>query len=229
MAKLTYSTEWYLKTIIIHPVYEIILVFSILVELLLLDLKYFNDFLILMIIFLLPLFQTLVGTGIFRDMHLKVFEISLMEGYFNITFSKSVALLISYIPFFIAELLIMVIFHITSFFVPLVLSSLLAIVISLLLSISSNASFSFTALAIFMFIFPIGVQIYIQNLAQLNQQPDLITSSISYILSPLVAYQYWKLRFIELSPFYGFLLDVIFIIILYVLYLLISMRHQIKP
>jgi hypothetical protein len=191
--------------------------------------KYFNDFFVMMIILINPLFQTFVGTGIFRNLHIKVFEINLLEGYFNITFSKTIAVLISYKPFLCTELIIMFLFNITYLFVPLIFSSLVAVSVSLLLSISSNTSFSSMALAIYLFLFPTSVEIFIQSLFQLYQHADLITSAIAYIFNPFIAVQYWKSGLIVINPFYGYLIDSFFIVFLYGIYMFISFRLQIKP
>ncbi len=228
--KLANSVEWYLRSIIIHPVYEILFVFLAFIEygVLIVD-KSPDSFIFISIIFTLPLLQTYMGTGILRNTEVRVFEITLLEGYSNVMLSKPLSLLIAYIPFIVFEAFLLGHFHIIWLFVPFIFSTILATLVSMLLSTSSNASFSSVALAIFLFIFPISFQAFLESTQQFGIHPSWVLSSLTYLLSPFVAYEFWESGVILLSPTKGLLISLAGFLILLGVYILLSLKQQIKP
>ncbi len=230
MVKLSKIIKWYLKTIMTSPVYEIVLLIVVLVQYasLFLSSSYFM-FIFDSSILSFPVTAVFVGSGIFRDKSIQIFELNLFQSRRRISISKVIAAFITFIPILIINSLILVYFNYSFLIVPSILSMFVIFGIMSLSAIYNSTNQAITTTIMFSFLLPLSIEALLNNYASMGMRPNIVIASFSYLFSPLFAFYFFKDGIISLNPDYGYLFSFVFASFLVCIYILFTDKFQIKP
>jgi hypothetical protein len=230
MVKLSKIIKWYLRTIIVTPVYEVVILVVVLVQYasLFLSSSYFM-FIFDSSILSFPITAVFVGSGIFRDKSIRIFELNLFQSRRRISLGKMIAAFLTFIPIFLINFLLLVYFNDSFLIIPSILSLLIIFGVMLLSALYNSTNQAIITTIMFSFLLPLSIEALLNNYANMGARPNLVIESFSYIFSPLFAFYFFKGGVISIAPVYGFLFSFLFALFLVCIYLLFTDKFQIKP
>lgn len=230
MVKLSKIIKWYLRTIIVTPVYEVVILVVVLVQYasLFLSSSYFM-FIFDSSILSFPITAVFVGSGIFRDKAIQIFELNLFQSRRRVSISKMIAAFLTFIPIFLINCLLLVYFNDSFLIIPSFLSLLIIFGVMLLSAIYNSTNQAIITTIMLSFLLPLSIEALLNNYANIGARPNLVIESFSYIFSPLFAFYFFKGGVISIYPVYGFLFSFLFALFLVCIYLLFTDKFQIKP
>ncbi len=199
----------------------------------------FTMLIILIIIFFSPVYIVSGISHVARSWDVTVFEISMLGGWLRIAVARAIATIVYMIPYIIVQSSIIYLFtdnllKTDYIFVYLNLTLLLSVYIyaglALLLSLLKSRAAALIASTVVLFISPLSVSILVNNYLSFNTRLGLFASTISYLFNPMLTYWYSVLYrgFVQLEPSYGVMLDLVFMAGLYLLFILLFRRVEIK-
>ena len=230
MVKLSKIIKWYLRTIIVTPVYEVVILVVVLVQYasLFLSSSYFM-FIFDSSILSFPITAVFVGSGIFRDKSIRIFELNLFQSRKRISLGKMIAAFLTFIPIFLINFLLLVYFNDGFLIIPSILSLLIIFGVMLLSALYNSTNQAIITTIMFSFLLPLSTEALLNNYANMGARPNLVIESFSYIFSPLFAFYFFKGGVISIDPVYGFMFSFLFALFLVCIYLLFTDKFQIKP
>ena len=230
MVKLSKIIKWYLRTIIVTPVYEVVILVVVLVQYasLFLSSSYFM-FIFDSSILSFPITAVFVGSGIFRDKAIQIFELNLFQSRRRVSISKMIAAFLTFIPIFLINCLLLVYFNDSFLIIPSFLSLLIIFGVMLLSAIYNSTNQAIITTIMLSFLLPLSIEALLNNYANIGARPNLVIESFSYIFSPLFAFYFFKGGVISIYPVYGFLFSFLFALFLVCIYLFFTDKFQIKP
>ncbi len=197
----------------------------------------FTILIILIMLFFSPLYIVSGISHVARSWDVTVFEISMLGGWLRIAVARIVATIVYMVPYIIVQSAIIYLFvnnllKVDYVFVclALLLSVYIYAGLALLLSLLKSRAAALIASTVVLFISPLSVSILVNNYLSFNTRLGLFVSAISYLFNPLLTYWYSVLYrgFVQLEPSHGVILDVVFMAGLYLLFILLFRRTEIK-
>ncbi len=176
-----------------------------------------------------PLVVLSNGLHFVRDQSITVFEVPLLGSWSAVSLGKISALLISLVPFVVAESVILVYFGHLSLLLLVIASTLVYSAIVLFSSLLSSSSMSFFLTVPFLFLIPLSITVLLQDYIILHLRAGLLMSGIVYFFSPVLGLESFKNQEVSMSPFSGFVTVMVASFFLFLAYHLIFVRTQIKP
>jgi len=230
METLTKSIKWYLKDLFPLAIYIPVLLVILLLQIYIFkDLKSVNEFSLLTQMIIIPFMVLIISTHFFRNKLINVFELSLLGSWRNIALSRIIVFLIGISPFILAEFFVLIFFNHVYLLIPIVLSLLIYLSFSLFSSISPSQITSLTINIVLIILIPISAIEVIENIISLGIKSSAISGFISYLITPLAAYQYYKSGYINITPLDGFIADIILFIFVITIYLFLFLKQEFKP
>ena len=197
---------------------------------------------LLMVIILITLFFTpiYVVSGIShvaRSWDVTVFEISMLGGWARIAVARAVATIVYMVPYIVVQSAVVYLFldslmkinHVYVYLM-LLLSVYIYAGLALLFSLLKSRAAALIASTVVLFVPPLSVSILVNNYLSFNSRLGLFTSIVSYLFNPLLTYWYSAVYrgFVSLDPFYGVVVDALFVVIVYLLFVLLFRMIEIK-
>lgn len=230
MGTLTKSIKWYLKDLFPLAIYIPVLLVILLLQIYIFkDLKSVNEFSLLTQMIIIPFMVLIISTHFFRNKLITVFELSLLGSWRNIALSRIIVFLIGISPFILTEFFVLIFFNNVYLLIPIVLSLLIYLSFSLFSSISPSQITSLTINIVLIILIPISAIEVIENIISLGIKSSNVSGFISYLITPLAAYQYYKSGYINITPLDGFMADIILFIFVITIYLFLFLKQEFKP
>mgnify|MGYP001772859617 CR=1 FL=1 len=194
-----------------------------------------NLLILLIMLFLNPVYIISGIAHVARSWDMTVFEISMLGGWLDIAFAKIVSITIYMIPYTIFQSIIVYLFSSATsldhlMIVYLVLSVYLYVGLAILLSLVKSKVATLLTSAVALFIAPISISIIISNYQTFNTSLSPVLSAISYIFNPMLTYWYNIMYpgFVQLNQFDSIIIDTATMLCLYILFILLFRRSEMK-
>ncbi len=230
MANLRLTIKWYLKGLFPLPIYVPILTLIILTQTYVIEyLKSTVEFSLLTQMVLIPFVILITGSHFFRNKLLTLFELSFLGSWERVAVSKLIVFAIGLIPFIAIEICILWVSKNTNFILPILISLLIYLSISIISTLSSSQINSFMIALVFILLIPISAVEVIENYVNLGITSGLPMGLILYFIAPLVSFQYYKESVVSVHPVIGFSIAAFIAILIIVVYIYLFQRQEYKP
>ncbi len=230
MANLRLTIKWYLKGLFPLSIYVPILTLIILTQTYVIEyLKSAAEFSLLTQMVLIPFVILITGSHFFRNKLLTLFELSFLGSWERVAVSKLIVFAIGLIPFIAIEICILWVSKNTNFILPILISLLIYLSISIISTLSSSQINSFMIALVFILLIPISAVEVIENYVNLGITSGLPMGLILYFIAPLVSFQYYKESVVSVHPLIGLSMAAFIAILIIVVYIYLFRRQEFKP
>ncbi len=194
-----------------------------------------NMIIMLVALFLNPVYIISGISHVARSWDITVFEISMLGGWLKIAVARIISVVVYMIPYVVIQSIILYLFTSVAQVGKLLTMYLVSSVylytgLSLLISIVKRRTVTLLASAVVLFIAPLSVSIILGNYMMFDARPGLAVSVISYVFNPMLAYWYSILypEFIQLGWLDGIIASIAVTMLSYVLFIVLFVRSEIK-